>query len=100
MGKLRGLHNLVNNLPPGFSIDAKTGILYYSDNSTTENRPERIGKVCNPEDKHYSFFIRFDEFGKERYEHYRKYWASLNEAFAGKKIAGGFVLMNAPVPRL
>jgi len=96
MSKLRGLHKLVSELPPGFSIDSSTGILYYSDNE----KKEIIGKVSLPEDDHYSFSIYFERFGKEKYGQYQIYWDSLRKALDGKKPSGRSVLMLAPIPRL
>jgi hypothetical protein len=95
MSRLRGLHKFVSELPEGFSVDPSTGFLYY----TKDGVKDKIGKVCDPEDEHYSFFIRLDEVGKEKFEEYQKYWESLRP-LTYKKIAGGLVLLMTPIPRL
>jgi hypothetical protein len=100
MSKLRGLHKLVSELPAGFSVEESTGFLYYQDSNVPESKPEKVGRISIPENPHYSFSIYFEKFRTEKYEKYQKYWQSLNDALAGKKIAGGLVLILAPVPRM
>ena len=90
-----GLPELVSELPSDFSIDPSTGILYHSNGSGKDI----IGKVSIPENPHYSFLIYFRKFEIEKYEKYKEYGELLNNALAGKEIAGGSVLMLAPIPR-
>lgn len=96
MGKLRGLSKLISKLPTGFSIDTSTGILYHSgDNAKVE-----IGQVSIPEDRHYSFLIRFKDFEKQEVCAFREYWDSLNSALCREKICGGLVLIYMQFPKL
>jgi hypothetical protein len=96
MGKLRGLSKLISKLPTGFSIDQLTGILYHSQDSVTDE----IGKVSIPEDRHYSFLIKFKDIKKEEFYKYKDYWECLNKSLATEKVCAGFVLIYMPFPKL